>query len=53
MENIEIDEQSAYFLILRYPELANYIQESYNRRHDEELIDFIFSLDTDTCFYLN
>ncbi len=53
MEKIEIDVQSAYFLIIRYPEIANYIQESYNRGHDEELIDFIFNLDTDTCFYLN
>lgn len=42
-----MDIMSAYFLMVKYPTLANYIQESYNRGHDEELIDFIFALETE------
>jgi hypothetical protein len=44
---------NAYHLILRYPTLGNYIQESYNRGNDEELIDFLFALDTEPVLYYN
>ena len=44
---------SAYFLIIRYPTLATYIQEAFNRGNDEELMDFLFALDTDEMVYLN
>lgn len=44
---------SAYFLIMRYPTLANYIQDAYNRGDHEELIDFLFALDTDPVLYVN
>lgn len=42
---------SAYFLMLRYPPLANYIQEAYNRGHHEELIDFIFGLELEPVLH--
>ncbi len=48
-----IDVMSAYYLIARYPMLANYIQDAYNRGHHEELIDFLFALETDPVLYLN
>lgn len=41
----EIKEMSAYHLILRYPTIAYYIQEAYNRGNHEELIDFLFGLE--------
>jgi hypothetical protein len=44
---------SAYFLIIRYPSLANYIQESYNRGNDEELIDFLFALEIEDVVHYN
>ena len=44
---------SAYFLILRYPTLANFIQESWNLGHDNELIDFLFALETEDVLYYN
>lgn len=45
---MEIDFMSACFLILKYPMLGNFIQEAYNRGDDEELIDFLFALETDS-----
>lgn len=48
-----MDKISAYFLIIRYPMLANYIQESFNRGHHEELIDFLFALDTEPVLHIN
>lgn len=50
---VQIDRISVYFLMIRYPSLGNYIQESWNRGHDEELIDFLFALETDDMLYLN
>lgn len=40
-----IDIISAYFLIIKYPTLGNYIQDSFNSDNHEELIDFLFSLE--------
>lgn len=44
---------SAYHLILRYPMLASYIEESFNRGDHEELLDFLFGLDTEVVLYRN
>ena len=48
-----LERESAHFLMLRYPGLANYIQESFNRGNDNELIDFIFAIDTEDMVYFN
>ena len=39
--------ESAYFLMMRYPVLGNYIQEAWNRGDYEELIDFLFELEVE------
>lgn len=39
--------ESAYFLILKYPPLGNYIQEAFNRGDHDELLDYLFGLDTE------
>ena len=52
-KNMTIDIMSAYFLIVRYPSLGNYIQDSFNRDDHEELIDFLFALETEDTEYLN
>jgi hypothetical protein len=44
---------SAYFLILRYPALSSYIEKLFNEGEDEELMDFIFALETDDEWYLS
>jgi hypothetical protein len=51
MERISVE--AAYFLMMRYPPLANYIQEAYNRGDHEELLDFLFALETEPVLRLN
>ena len=48
-----IDKQSAYFLILKYPMLADYIQDAFNGDDHKDLIEFLFGLDTDIVLYSN
>lgn len=50
---MEISRLSAYFLLIRYPAIGNYIEEAYNRGDHEELIDFIFALDTEPVLTYN
>lgn len=38
---------SAYFLILRYPTIGDYIQRCYNQGDYATIIDFLFDLETD------
>ncbi len=50
---MKIPIESAYFLMLRYPPLANYIQEAYNRGHHDDMLDLIFGLETDIILHAN
>ena len=36
---------SAYHLLARYPYIAAYIQEAWNRGDHDELMDFLFGLE--------
>lgn len=42
-----MDQISYYYLILRYPTLRQYINTCFVGHHDDQLIDFIFGLETD------
>mgnify|MGYP001559593667 CR=1 FL=1 len=39
--------ESAWFLIVKYPTLRDYIHETYNSGAHEELIDFLFAIETE------
>ena len=43
----EMPIESAHHLMMMYPGLGNYIQESFNQGNYEELIDFLFALEKD------
>lgn len=44
---MEIDVLSSYYLILRYPAISSYIQEAFDRGDYEDLMDFLFELETE------
>lgn len=50
---IKINVLSAFYLIVKYPNLAVFIETCYNNGEHEELIDFLFALETDYVKYDN